>query len=71
MAVICCPRHQKEGTEVAKGNNLANQTVKETAIRTFIMLLVPVLDMSQFDPVYLTVDYEKQRFGLLVKKSQK
>lgn len=56
---------------MAKGNNLANQTVKETAIRTFIMLLVPVLDMSQFDPVYLTVDFEKQRFGLLVKKSQK
>lgn len=47
-----CLGHQKEDTEVAKGNNLADQTAKEAAKRTFIMLLVPVLDLLQFDPEF-------------------
>ena len=37
MAVIHNPGHQKEDTEVARGNNLADQTVKEAAKGTFII----------------------------------
>ena len=53
------PGHQKEDTEMAKRNNLANQAVKESAKRMFIMPLVLVLDFSQFNTEYLTADLEK------------
>ena len=56
-----CPRHQKENTKVAKGNNLAEWSAKEAAKVIFIMLLVPVLDLSQCDPEYLTADLEKAK----------
>ena len=56
-----CPRHQKENTKVAKGNNLAEWAAKEAAKVIFIMLLVPVLDLSQFDPEYSTADLEKAK----------
>ena len=51
-----CLGHQKEDTEMARGNNLAAPAVKEAAKGTFIMPLVPALDLSQFDPEYLTAD---------------
>ena len=51
-----CLGHQKEDTEMARGNNLAAPAVKEAAKGIFIMPLVPVLDLSQFDPEYLTAD---------------
>ena len=54
-----CPGHQEEDTEVAGGSNLAEWTTKEAAKGMFIMPLVPVLDLSQFDPKYLTADLEK------------
>ena len=54
-----CPGHQKEDTEVARGNSLADRAVKEAAKGTFIMSLIPVLDLSQFDLEFLTVDLEK------------
>ena len=49
VAVMHCPGHQKEDTEVAKGNNLAEWAAKEAAKGMFRIPLVPVLDMSQFD----------------------
>ena len=55
------PGHQKEDTEVAKENNLANQAMKEIAKGTFIMPLVPVLDLSQFEPEYSTADLENAK----------
>ena len=55
------PGHQKEDTEMAKRNNLANQAVKESAKRMFIMPLVLVLDFSQFNTEYLTADLEKAK----------
>ena len=54
VAVMYCPGHQKEDAEVARGNNLAEWAAKEVAKGMFIMPLVPVLDLSQFDPGYLT-----------------
>ena len=54
-----CPGHQKEDAEVARGNNLAEWAAKEVAKGMFIMPLVPVLDLSQFDPAYSTADFEK------------
>ena len=56
-----CPGHQKEDAEVARGNNLAEWAAKEVAKGMFIMPLVPVLDLSQFDPEYCTVDLEKAK----------
>ena len=56
-----CPRHQKEDTEVAKSNNLADPLENETAKGTFIMVLVPVLDMSPFDPEHSTAVLEKAK----------
>ena len=44
------PGHQTEDTEVVKGNNLDDRAVKEAAKGTFIMPLVPVPDLLQFDP---------------------
>ena len=61
VAVMHCPRHQKENTKVAKGNNLAEWAAKEAAKVIFIMLLVPVLDMSQFDLEYSSADLEKAK----------
>ena len=56
--------YQKKDTEVARGNNLADWAVKEAARGTSIMPLVPVLDLSQFNPEYLTADLEKVRAGV-------
>ena len=53
------PGHQKGDTEVARGNSLADRAEKKAAKGTFIMPLVPDLDLSQFDPGYLTADLEK------------
>ena len=44
---------------MARGNNLANRAAKKAAKGTFIMPLVPVLDLSQFDLDYSTADLEK------------
>ena len=49
VAVMHCPGHQKEATEVARGNNLAEWAAKEAAKGMFIMPLVPVLALSQFN----------------------
>ena len=54
-----CPGHQNEDTEAARGNNLADGATKVAARGLFIMPLVPVLDLSQFDLEFLTVDLEK------------
>ena len=56
MAVVHCPWHQKKDTEVARGNNLANRAAKEGATGTFIMPLVPFLDLSQFHVLCLIAD---------------
>ena len=61
MAVLHYPSHQKEDTGVAKGNNLADQAANEAAKGTLITPLVPVLDVSQFDPEYSTADLEKAK----------
>ena len=61
VAVRHCPRHQKEDTEVARGNNLAEWAAKEAAKGMFIMPLVPVLDMSQFDLEYSNADLQKAK----------
>ena len=45
VAVMHCPGHQKEDTEVARGTNLADRAVKEAAKGTYVMPLVPVLDL--------------------------
>ena len=44
---------------MAGGNNVADWAAKEAAKGTFIMPLLPALDLSQFDPEYLTADLEK------------
>ena len=44
---------------MAGGSNLAEQAAKEAAKGVFIMPLVPVLDLSQFDPEYSTAELEK------------
>ena len=44
---------------MARGNNLANRAAKKAAKGTFIMPLVPVLDLPQFDPDYSTADLEE------------
>lgn len=49
-----CPGQKEADTEVAKGNNLADRAA-------FIMLLVPVLDLSQFDPEYWPADLEEAK----------
>ena len=56
-----CPGHQEEDTEVAGGSNLAEWTTKEAVKGTFIMPLVPVLDLSQFDPEDSIADLEKAK----------
>ena len=61
MAVLHCPGHQKEDTKVARGNNLAERAAKEAAKGMFITPLIPVLDLSQFDPEYSTADLEKAK----------
>ena len=55
------PGHQKEDTEVAKENIPVDQAAKEAAKGTFIILLLPVLDLSQFYPEYSTADLEKDK----------
>ena len=62
-----CLGHQKEDTDAARRNNLAEWAAKEAAKGIFIMPLVPVLDMSQFDPEYSTSNLEKVRVGILMK----
>lgn len=42
-----------------KGNSLADGAAKEAANGTCIMPLVPVLDLSQFDPEYSIAGLEK------------
>ena len=54
-----CPGHQEEDTDAARRNNLAEWAAKEAAKGIFIMPLVPVLDLSQFDPEYSTADLQK------------
>lgn len=61
MAVKHCLRHQTKDTEVPKGNNLANGAAKEAAKGTFIMPLLPVLDLSHFDPEYSSAVLEKAK----------
>ena len=61
VAVMHCPEHQKEDTEMAGGSNLAERAAKEAAKGMFIMPLVPVLDMSQFDLEYSSADLEKAK----------
>ena len=61
-----CAGHQRESTEAARGNNLADKAAKEAAKGGLIMPLIPVLDLSQFDSEYSTADLEKAkglRFG--------
>ena len=45
VAVMHCPGHWTEDTEVARGDNLADRGVKKAAKNMFIMPLVPVLDL--------------------------
>ena len=59
VAVMHCPEHQKEDTEMAGGSNLAERAAKEAAKGMYIMPLVPVIDLSQFDPEYLTAVLKK------------
>ena len=61
VAVRHCPRHQKEDSKVAGGSNVAERAAKEAAKGMFIMPLVPVLDLSQFDPEYSSADLEKAK----------
>ena len=61
VAVMHCPGHQKEDTEVAKGNNLAEWAAKEVAKGMFRIPLVPVLDMSQFGLEYSNADLENTK----------
>lgn len=61
VAVMHCPGHQTEDTEVPKGNNLADGAGKEAAKGTFIMPLLPVLDLSHFDPEYSSAVLEKAK----------
>ena len=61
QAVMHCPGHQKEDTEVPRGINLAEWAAKEAAKGMFRIPLVPVLDMSQFDLEYSTADLEKAK----------
>ena len=61
VAVMHCPEHQKEDTEMAGGSNLAERAAKEAAKGMYIMPLVPVLDLSQFDLEYSTADLEKAK----------
>ena len=61
VAVMHCPGHQKEDTEVARGINLAEWAAKEAAKGMFRIPLVPVLDMSQFDLEYSNADLEKAK----------
>ena len=56
-----CPGHQKEGTEGARGNNLADRAAKEAAKGMCVVPLVPALDLSQFDPEYSTADLKKPK----------
>ena len=61
VAVKHCPGHQKEDTEVARGNNLAEWAAKEAAKGMFRIPLVPVLDMSQFGLEYSNADLENTK----------
>ena len=61
VAVMHCPGHQKEDTDAARRNNLAEWAAKEAAKGIFIMPLVPVLDMSQFDLEYSNADLQKAK----------
>ena len=61
VAVLHCPGHQKEDTEVPRGINLAEWAAKEAAKGMFRIPLVPVLDMSQFDLEYSSADLEKAK----------
>ena len=46
---------------MATGNHLADQATEESGKGTFIMPLIPGLNLSQFDPEYLTADLEKTK----------
>ena len=49
------PRASERGHKVPRENNLADWAAKEAAKGMFIMPLVPVLDLSQFDPEYFNI----------------
>ena len=61
VAVMHCEGHQRESTEAARGNNLADKAAKDAAKGGLIMPLIPVLDLSQCDLEYLTADLEKAK----------
>ena len=56
-----CLEHQKEDTKVARRSNLAEWEANKADKGMFIMPLVPVLDLSQFDPEYSSADLEKAK----------
>lgn len=53
---------------MAKGNSLAHGPVKEAANGMCIMPLVPILDLSQFDPEYSIAGLEKAKWYMVLMK---